>query len=56
MAEHHSDRSLFAECLAAMAASGAAYPCDLLAPVSATGCALPEPRSAAGPQPQSQRT
>jgi hypothetical protein len=60
MAEVHSDPGLFAECLAAMAASGDAYPCDMLAPPSATGCALPEPSpvpsTTTAPSHQGQRT
>jgi hypothetical protein len=60
MADRHADHSLFAECLAAMATSGDAYPCDMLAPPSATGCALPEPSPApsttTAPSRQSERT
>lgn len=33
MVEPHSNLSLYAECLAAMAASGDAYPCEMFAPV-----------------------
>jgi hypothetical protein len=33
MTRPDADLSLFAECLAAMAASGEAYPCDTFAPI-----------------------
>lgn len=42
MAEPHSDPHLYVECLAAMAVAGDAYPCDTLAPLGPTDCALPD--------------
>lgn len=53
MVETHDDPSLFAECLAAMAASNDAYPCDLLAPRSLAEFTLletsPTPRAPTAP-------
>jgi hypothetical protein len=40
MPDPHTDPNLYAECLAAMAASGEGYPCETLAP------AQPDPQAA----------
>ncbi len=46
MTEAYTAPDIYIECLAAMAAAGDVYPCETLAPVPQSDCALPAAQTA----------